>query len=193
MASEVIAETQTEEYQTPLPRPLLVVAGGVLLASIMLLTAFSLGVWWANGQETTAASFGFGGGARPPGGGAQGPATGQQAPNFGGFGGAQGAQGGAGAQNAEPALSGAAVDLLPRNADVVGTITSYSRNVVTVATRAGSRFVIVNSDTKIYRADASEGTTQSLARGSGIAIVTRPSQDGRSQVAEVIALLAPSN
>ena len=204
MANEAVAETNAEEYKTPLPRPVLVAAGGVVLAAIMLIAAFSLGVWWANGQETPAASFGFGGGGGPPVGGGPAPGQGQafgqqgqQNQNFGGFGGAQngqGAQTGPGnAQNVEPPLTGAAVDKLPRNADVVGTITAYGRNVLTIATRAGSRFVTVNSETKIYRPDGSEGTPQALARGGGIAIVANPSPDGRSLVAEVIALLAPAN
>ena len=194
MASEAIAETNAEEYKTPLPRSLLVAAGGVVLAAIMLVTAFSLGVWWANGQETTPAAFGFGGGG-PPGGGpapGQGLGQGQQNQNFGGPQAAgQGAQTAPNAQNVEPALTGAAVDKLPRSADVVGTITAYGRNVLTVATRAGSRFVTVNSETQIYRPDGSEGTAQALARGGDVAIVANPSPDGRSLVAEVIALLAP--
>jgi hypothetical protein len=194
MASEVIAETDTEDYKTPIPRPILIGAGSVVLAAIMLITAFSLGAWWANGQETTPASFGFGQGG--PGGGGQGAVPGQglgQQPNQN-FGGPaqQGAQTGPNTQNVQPALTGAAVDKLPRSADVVGTITAYGRNTLTVATRAGNRFVTVDSDTLIYRPDGSDGTTQALARGGGIAIVTKPSPDGRFLVAEVIALLAPN-
>jgi hypothetical protein len=205
MASEAVAETNPEEYRTPLPRPVLIAAGGVVLAAIMLIAAFSLGVWWANGQETTPATFGFGGGG-PPGGAGGGPAPGQGQPfgqqgqqnqNFVPFGGQQNGQGPqtapGNAQSVEPALTGAAVDKLPRNADVVGTISAYGRNILTVATRAGARFVTVNSETKIYRPDGSEGTPQALARGGGIAIVANPSPDGRSLVAEVIALLAPAN
>lgn len=204
MASESIAGTNVTsgaaEYQGVVPRRLLVFAGGAVLVSIMLITAFSLGVWWANGRETTQATFGFGGGAPPGGAGpGQGPgAQGQQgtapgAQTIPGVG--QGGQTapGAGTQNAAPALTGASVDKLPRSADVVGTINAYGRNVLTVATRTGMSFVTVNSDTLIYRPDGSEGTPQSLARGAGVAIVTTPSPDGRSLIAEVIALLAPGN
>jgi hypothetical protein len=196
MASEAVSETSVEEYKTPIPRPLLIGAGGVVLAAIMLIAAFSLGVWWANGQETTPANFGFNGGPPPGGGPGPGAGQGQQNQNFGPFGGpqqgGQGAQTAPGPQNVEPALTGAAVDKLPRGADVVGTITAYGRNVLTIATRSGARFVTVTAQTVIYGSDGSEGTPQSLARGGGIAIVTQPSPDGRSLDAQVIALLAPN-
>jgi hypothetical protein len=197
MASEAVSESSVEEYRTPIPRPLLIGAGGLVLAAIMLIAAFSLGAWWANGRETTPATFGFNGGPPPGGPGpGVGPGQGQQNQNFGPFGGpqqgGQGAQAGQGAQSVEPALTGAAVDKLPRSADVVGTITAFGRNVLTVATRNGTRFVTVTANTVIYRPDGSEGTPQSLARGGGIAIVTQPSPDGRSLDAQVIALLAPN-
>jgi hypothetical protein len=196
MAGEAVSETSVEEYKTPIPRPVLIGAGGVVLAGIMLIAAFSLGVWWANGQETTPPTFGFNGGPPPGGGGpGQGAGQGQQNQNFGPFGGQQGGQGAQtapGPQSVEPALTGAAVDKLPRSADVVGTITAYGRNVLTIATRNGTRFVTVTTETVIYRPDGSDGTPQSLARGGGIAIVTQPSPDGRSLDAQVIALLAPN-
>jgi len=195
MASESIAETSVTtgaaEYQGLVPRRWLVFAGGAVLAGIMLITAFSLGVWWANGRETTPATFGFNGGP-PPGGGGPGQGLGAQGQQQGAAPGAQTAPG-AGAQNVVPALTGAAVDKLPRSADVVGTISTFGRDVLTVSTRSGMRFVTVNSDTLIYRPDGTQGTEQALARGGGVAIVTTPSPDGRSLIAEVIALLAPGN
>ena len=208
MASESIAEPNVTagvaEYQGLVPRRMLVFAAGSVLTAIMLIAAFSLGVWWANGRETTQPTFGFNGG--PPPGGAAGGGPGQQTQPFGGQqgnvpgaqtapGGAQGGQTapGAGAQNTAPPLTGAAVDKLPRSPDVVGTISVYSRNVLTVATRTGMRFVTVNAQTLIYRPDGTAGTEQALARGGGVAIVATPSPDGRSLVAEVVALLAPGN
>jgi hypothetical protein len=163
MAIEPAAEQQTRSDQSLMGRRWMVIAGAAVMAAVMLIGAFSIGVWVGSGRSENPALFG-GIGARPGG-------AAQQPPG----------QAGRGAQ----ALLGA----LSRPPDIVGRIQSFSGRRLTVDSQAGPQVLTLSSDTKVFLPDGSKGSVEDLARGRMVGVVGAPGDDGRSFMVEEVAVL----
>jgi len=159
------------------PRRLMIVVGAAIMAGIMLVAAFSLGVWVGSGRADNPALFGGPGpqAARP----AQGP-TAQQGPG----------QGPAAGQ-ARPTGPGQtpALGTIARAPDLVGRIQAFSGNNLTIEAPGGPRIVRLAPDTEVILPDGSKGQVENLTRGSMVAVVGVTGDDGRSFRAEAIAIL----
>lgn len=149
------------------PRRLMIVVGAAIMAGIMLVAAFSLGVWVGSGRADNPALFGGPGPQAPrP---AQGPAAGQTRPTGPGQ---------------APALG-----TIARAPDLVGRIQALSGNNLTIEAPGGPRIVRLAPDTEVILPDGSKGQVENLTRGSTVAVVGVTGDDGRSFRAEAIAIL----
>ncbi len=134
---------------------ILITIGGCLLVAMMVLGAFSLGVYVGSGRDTSPR---LGPGPGPAPGALQGQPPGPD---------------------------------MPRLPDIVGRIENASGDTLTIATAQGFRTVQTDQDTRIVRQDGSDDSRDDLRPGRSVAVIGAPSADGRSFLAEIIALVEP--
>jgi hypothetical protein len=163
----------------PLRRRLMIAASGLVMAGLMLVGTFSIGVWVGAGRPETTATFGgFGGnGGGPPGG-------------FGGNGGGPPAGLGGFQPPGGQGQNGAATfDSLSGPADIIGQIVSVSGNSLAVSSQAGQRVVTLTSETKIFTSDGEAGSRADLQRGRLVGIVGTAANGGLSFSADEIEVV----
>lgn len=163
--------------RSPLRRRLMILASGAIMASLMLIGAFSIGVWVGAGRPDTTATFGgFGGGA------ARGPG--------GNGGGAPGAFGGVQPPGGQGQGAAAVFSVLSRPADIIGQIASLNGDSLTVNSQLGPRVVTLTADTKILLSDGTAGSRADLQQGRVAGIVGTAANGGLSFTAEEVAVVA---
>ncbi len=152
----------------------LTIAGAVVLVTVMVIGAFSIGVWVGSGRSDNPSLFGGPGPRAPQPGQQVQPRPGQAPPGPSG-------------RPVAPNVEG-----LPRAPDLVGRITAFSGSNLTIDTPAGPRIVRLQPDTKVLLPDGSSGQVEDLRRGATVAVVASQGDDARSLQAEYVAVL-PGN
>lgn len=145
-------------------RRVLLVLGGVLLVCLMVIAAFSLGVYVGDTRRAPTAGDLLGrpfDRLNPP---------------------------------AAANMPLAVLSKLPRTPDFAGQVLSTRGNVVTVRTAQGDRTVALDEFSQVVRPDGTPGTPADIGAGRVIAVVGNPGPGGRAIIAEAIGILpsAPS-
>lgn len=140
-------------------RGVLIVVGGTLLVGLMVIAAFSLGVYVGDRRRPPTAADLLG---RP---------FGQaNAPGIG-------------------ALPLDVLRVLPRPPDFAGNVQSVRGHSVVVRGPEGDRTVVLDDVTVVYRPDGSKGSLQDVRPGLVIAVVGNPADGARALHAAAIAIL----
>lgn len=166
MAIDTAVGPQFRREAWPTERRWMVIVGAAIMAALMLIGAFSIGIWVGSGRSENPALFGVVGGRagdagqRPLG---QGDAAG-------------------GGQ--------AVLSSLSRAPDLVGTIQSFSGSTIAIGGQNGPQVLTLNHDTLVYLPDGNDGSVEDLARGRTVAVVGAPGDDGRSFMIQEAAVLA---
>lgn len=182
MANETVPENHAANSEaaagdTPVDRRWMQIAGAAVMVGVMLVAAFSVGVWVGNGRDDPAVfagpggAGGFGGAQGQPRQGAQGQAPGQ----FG--------QGGRGLEQ------GGFFDALSREPDVVGQVQWIEGDTIGLNSPTGQAVVTLTPETEILLTDGSPGGRNDVSQGRIVAVIGGPSDDGRSLEADELALL----
>lgn len=152
-------------------RKLLIAAGTILIASMLLVAAFALGVYVGEHGWTRAGLTlrGPGGPPQPPGG------PGGQSP-----------PGGVLPQPDKPPLPDGG-----RRPDLVGRIRNIFEGTLMLATSDGPRTVELDEHTRVETAEGEPRSLDDLERGHLVAIFGRRNGDGRVLLAELLVLLPP--
>ena len=144
---------------------LLIGFGAFIIVAIMVIGAFSLGVYvgergWTAGSPSVAGA----GKAQPP-------------------------QG----QRVEPDKQPVAPkEALPKGKpDLIGAVQSVARKSVTIKTGEGPRLVLVGDETRVRWHDDREASLADLRRNMPVAVFGDFGDDGRTLVASVIVILPP--
>ena len=152
---------------------LLIGFGAFILVAIMVIGAFSLGVYVGErGWTAGAPSIADPGKAQPPQGQRVEPDKQPVAPR-------------------EPLPKDAVLSLPKEKPDLIGVVQSVARRSVTVRTPQGLRLVLVSGETRVKRADGQEASLADLRRNMPVAVFGQFSNDGRTLVASVIVILPP--
>lgn len=166
---------ETTAHRAPARRRLTILASGTVMALLMLIGVFSIGVWVGAGRPDSAATFGGFGGGGPRGFGGNGGAP------PGGFGGVQ--PPGGQPQGGAPTFSA-----LSRPADIIGQIGSLNGDTLTVNSQTGARVVTLTAGTKILLSDGTAGSRADLQQGRVVGIVGTAANGGLSFTAEQVAV-----
>jgi hypothetical protein len=182
-----------------LERKLLIVAGAFIIALIIAIGFFSLGLYI--GQRgifpDSPSVTGPGGlpgqpgqaGQPPPGGPGGGP--GQPSSGVpGGSPGQPGAQPPPGDSNS-PKPEARPSNLPPGPPDLVGPLQTVDVKGVTIGTPQGSRLVRLEADTQIFDAQGESLSAETLIIGAHLAIFGHFTDDGRTMIAETVIILPP--
>lgn len=144
---------------------LLIRCGALIIVAVLVIGAFSLGVYVGERGWTAGPPSIVGPGGPPP---------------------PQGPRGGSGKQ--PPAPGG----LLPKDKpDLIGVVQSVARRSVTVRTPQGLRLVLVSDETRVERHDGQEASLADLRHLVPVAVFGQFGDDGRTLMARVIVLLPP--
>jgi hypothetical protein len=144
---------------------LLISFGAFIIVAIMVIGAFSMGIYvgergWTAGPPSIAGV----GKAQPPQGPKQEPGKQPPAPR-------------------EPLPKG--------KPDLIGLVQSVARRSVTIKTGEGPRLVLVNDETRVRWHDDREARLADLRRNMAVAVFGQFGDDGRTLVAELIVILPP--
>ena len=145
---------------------LLIGFGAFIIVAIMVIGAFSLGVYvgergWTAGSPSIA-----GAGGQPP------PQGQRKEPD-----------------KQPPAAPG---EPLPKGKpDLIGAVQSVARKSVTIKTGDGPRLVLVGDETRVRWHDDREASLADLRRNMPVAVFGDFRDDGRTLVASVIVILPP--
>ncbi len=140
-------------------RPVLLVLGAIILLALMLIAAFSLGVYVGDTRRAPTASDLLGrpfDRLNPP---------------------------------AAANIPLAVLARLPRTPDFAGQILSTRSNVVTVRTAQGDRTVTLDEFTQVFLPDGSQGAPGDIRGGQVVAVVANPAPGGRAIIAEAIVMM----
>ena len=152
---------------------LLIGFGAFILVAIMVIGAFSLGVYVGErGWTAGAPSIAGAGKAQPPQGQRVEPDKQPVVPR-------------------EPLPKDAVLSLPKGKPDLIGTVQSVARRSVTVRTPQGLRLVLVSGETRVERTDGQEASLADLRRYMPVAVFGQFSDDGRTLMASVIVILPP--
>jgi hypothetical protein len=179
---------------------LLVIGAVIMLAAMIGISSFSLGLYlglhgdWPAGPLPVMGPGGF---QRPgaPGGGPGGfqqpgaPGVGPQQPGAPGVGPQQpGAPGGGPQQPGSP--GGGTLFTPPGPPDLVGRVRSASGDTLTIETPQGGRMVLVNEETEVRYAEGGvEASQEEIQRGSQLAVFGEFDADGRTLTAYLLLIL----
>ncbi|MBL7063721.1 MAG: hypothetical protein ISS49_05855 [Anaerolineae bacterium] len=144
---------------------LLISFGAFIIVAIMVIGAFSLGVYVGERGWTAGSPSMAGVGEQPP------------------------PQG----QRVEPGKQPTAPrEPLPKETpDLIGVVQSVARRSVTIKTGEGPRLVLVSDETRVERAGGQEASLADLRRNVPVAVFGEFSDDGHTLVASVIVILPP--
>ncbi|MFQ5811874.1 MAG: hypothetical protein ACE5I2_01570 [Anaerolineae bacterium] len=143
---------------------LLIGGGAFIIVAIMVIGAFSLGVYVGERGWTAGSPSVVGAGGQPP---------------------AQD-RGGPGQQPAAPR------EPLPKGKpDLIGAVQSVAGRSVTVRTSQGPRLVLVSRETRVERHDGQEASLADLRRNVPVAVFGQFGDAGRTLMARVIVILPP--
>jgi len=141
---------------------LLIGFGAFIIVAIMVIEAFSIGVYVGERGWTTGPPSIVGPGIQPP---------------------PQGQRGELGKQPAVPEPKA--------RPDLIGAVQSVAGRSVTVKTREGPRLVLVSDETRVRWHDDREAGLTDLRRNMPVAVFGRFGDDGRTLMAKVIIILPP--
>jgi hypothetical protein len=146
-------------------KKILIGFGAFIVVAIMVIAAFSLGVYVGERGWTVGS------------------------PSIAGAGKAQLPQ----VQRAEPNEQPAAPrEPLPREKpDLIGAVQSIERRSVTIKTGEGPRLVLVSDETRVRWHDDREASLADLRRNVPVAVFGQFGDDGRALMASVIVILPP--
>lgn len=183
--NEALAEDRSQEERgaTLLRGRTLTFVGAGILVGLMLLGAFSIGVWVGSGRDDPAAVGAFGGGRfGGPGGGNAGAGGG-----FGPGGGNAGPGGGFGPAG-QAGFNGAGAGL-SETPDVFGVVQSLRGETIVVGSARAPVVVTLLDDTEVSRSGGDTATVGDLEEGDLVAVYGGPSEDGRTFRAERVVIL----
>ena len=152
---------------------LLISFGAFIIVAIMVIGAFSMGIyvgekgWTAEPPSITGA-----GKAPPPQGQRMEPDKQPPAP-------------------AEPLPKGSVLSLPKGKPDLIGLVQSVARGSVTIKTSEGTRLVLVSDETRVGWHDNREASLADLQRNMPVAVFGDFGDDGRTLTASVIVILPP--
>jgi len=144
---------------------LLIGFGAFIIVAIMVIGAFSLGVYvgergWTAGPPSIAGA----GGQPPPQGQRKEPDKQPVAPK----------------------------EALPKGKpDLIGAVQSVARKSVTIKTGEGPRLVLVSGETRVARTGGQEASLADLRRNMAVAVFGQFGDDGHTLTANVIVILPP--
>ena len=144
---------------------ILISFGAFIIVAVMVIGAFSMGIYVGERGWTAAP------------------------PSIAGAGKAQPPQG----QRVEPGKQPPApAEPLPKGKpDLIGLVQSVARRSVTIRTGEGPRLVLVSDETRVRWHDDREATLADLRRNMPVAVFGQFGDDGRTLTANVIVILPP--
>ncbi len=152
---------------------LLISFGAFIIVAVMVIGAFSMGIYVGERGWTAAPPSIVGAGrAQPPQGQRVEPDKQPPAP-------------------AEPLPKGTVLSLPKGKPDLIGLVQSVARRSVTIKTGEGPRLVLVNDETRVRWHDDREATLADLRRNMAVAVFGQFGDAGRTLTASVIVILPP--
>ena len=152
---------------------LLISFGAFIIVAIMVIGAFSMGIYVGERGWTAAPpSIAGAGRAQPPQGQKVEPDKRLPAP-------------------AGPLPKGTVLSLPKGKPDLIGLVQSVAGRSVTIKTGEGPRLVLLSDETRVRRHDDREASLADLRRNMPVAVFGQFGDDGRTLVAELIVILPP--
>ncbi len=152
---------------------LLISFGAFIIVAVMVIGAFSMGIYVGErGWTAEPPSIAGAGRAQPPQGQRVEPGKQPPAP-------------------AEPLPKGTVLSLPKGKPDLIGLVQSVAGRSVTIKTGEGSRLVLVSDETRVRWHDDREASLADLRRNMAVAVFGQFGDDGRTLVANVIVILPP--